>query len=184
MVIAEIQDRIDHLVVDKEKIKDKGVNTKALKQERDEEFNTRMESLDKEQEQKVKSLRDDYLKRIKEASSPAEKDKLLEEMGKRLKSVEANLAEEKKRQEAQLLKMLKARQKKNLKTVEKTMDKDIDELEDQIDKLKTNMDADKAQIYAEKGNVTGQLDHEVTAKKNKIANSLEDKFKGFDNNLT
>jgi len=50
MVIAEIQDRIDHLVVDKEKIKDKGVNTKALKQERDEEFNSRMESLDKEQE--------------------------------------------------------------------------------------------------------------------------------------
>jgi len=48
----------------------------------------------------VKSLRDDFLKRIKEASSPAEKDKLLEEMGKRLKSVEANLAEEKKRQEA------------------------------------------------------------------------------------
>lgn len=100
MVIAEIQDRVDHLIVDKEKIKDKGVNTKTLKAERDEEYASRMETLDKEQEEKVKALRDDYLKRIKEASNPAEKDKLLEEMGKRLKSVEANLAEEKKRQEA------------------------------------------------------------------------------------
>lgn len=100
MIIAEIQDRVDHLVVDKEKIKDKGVNTKTLKAERDEEYAGRMETLDKEQEEKVKALRDDYLKRIKEASNPAEKDKLLEEMGKRLKSVEANLLEEKKRQEA------------------------------------------------------------------------------------
>lgn len=130
MIIAEIQDRVDHLVVDKEKIKDKGVNTKTLKAERDEEYAGRMETLDKEQEEKVKALRDDYLKRIKEASNPAEKDKLLEEMGKRLKSVEANLLEEKKRQEAQLQKMLKARQKKNLKQNEKNMDKEIDELED------------------------------------------------------
>lgn len=33
-------------------------------------------------------MRDDYLKRIKEAQTPAEKDALIEEMGKRLKHVE------------------------------------------------------------------------------------------------
>ena len=45
--------------------------------------------------------------------------------------------------------------------------------------MKQNMDTDKAQIYAEKGNVAGLLDHDVTMKKNKIANSLDNKFSGF-----
>ncbi len=79
-------------------------------------------------------------------------------MGNRLKNVEANLADEKKRQEAQLQKMLKARQNKALKTKVKGMNNDVNELEDQIDKLKVNMDSDKAQIYAEKGSASGILD--------------------------
>ena len=38
-----MQDRIDNLIQDKEKMKEKGVNTKALKAERDEEYKERMD---------------------------------------------------------------------------------------------------------------------------------------------
>jgi len=91
------------------------VNTKTLKGERDEEYKNRMGALEKEQEEKIRNMRQEYLDKIKSAKNPAEKDKLLEEMGKRLKNVEASLVDEKKRQEAALQKMLKARQKKNVK---------------------------------------------------------------------
>ena len=130
MVITEIQDRIDHLIVEKEQIEEKGVNTKTLKAERDEEYKTRMDALQAEQDEKIRNMRQEYLDKIKAAKNPAEKDKLLEEMAKRLKSVEGNLSEEKKRQEAQLQKMLKARQKKNLKQHVRNMNKEVDELED------------------------------------------------------
>ena len=83
-------------------MEDRGVNTKALKAERDEEYKNRMQSLEQEQEEKIRNMRQEYLDKIKSAKNPAEKDKLLEEMGKRLKSVEANLKDEKARQEAQL----------------------------------------------------------------------------------
>jgi len=40
------------------------------------------------------------------------------------------MADEKKRQETQLKKMIQARQKKNLKHQQKDIDKEVDELED------------------------------------------------------
>jgi len=178
-----MQERMDNLILDKEKMKDKGVNTKSLKAERDAEFKQRMDELQKDQEQKVSSLREEYLKKIKASNNPAEKDKLLEEMGKRLKHVEGSLVEEKKRQEEQLGKMLKARQKKNLKSKEKEMDKEVDELEDQIDKMKANMGTEKAAMYAEKG-VSGALDPNIMVKKQKISNALDEKFTGFQNELS
>jgi len=103
-----------------------------------------MDALNDEQNQKIAMLREDYLNKIKKAKNPQEKDKLLEEMGKRLQKVEGDLADEKARQEAALQKMLKARQKKNLKGKVKDMSKEVDQLEEQIDKLKANMDTDKA----------------------------------------
>ena len=103
-----------------------------------------MDALNDEQNQKIAMLREDYLNKIKKAKNPQEKDKLLEEMGKRLQKVEGDLADEKARQEAALQKMLKARQKKNLKGKVKNMSKEVDQLEEQIDKLKANMDTDKA----------------------------------------
>ena len=80
--------------------------------------------------------------------------------------------------------MLKARQKKNVKQQVKNMNKEVDELEDQIDKLKQNMDSDKAQIYAEKGSASGILEQDIQTKKDKIANSIDNKFHGFQNELT
>ena len=79
--------------------------------------------------------------------------------------------------------MLKARQKKNLKQHVKGMSKNVDELEEQIDKLKANMESDKAQVYAEKGSAAGLLDPDVNIKKQRIAGSLDENFKGLDNEL-
>lgn len=146
-------------------MEDKGVNTRAMKAQREEEYQKRMDALAKEQDEKIRIMREDYLQKIKGAKTEAEKNKLLEDMGRRMKTVEQNLAEEKKRQEAQLQKMLKARQKKGLKQEVKNVNKEIDELEDQIDKIKQNMDAEKAQIYAEKGSASNILDQDTVIKK-------------------
>ena len=109
MVITEIQDQIDKIIVKKEEIEEKGVNTKSMKAEREEEYKTKLEEIDRENQEKIAAMREDYLKKIKAAKNPHEKDKLLEEMGKRLKRVEDDLTDDKKRQEANLMKMLKAR---------------------------------------------------------------------------
>ena len=50
LVVTEIKDRIDQILVEKEKIEEKGVNTKTLKAEREEEYKVRIAALDKEQD--------------------------------------------------------------------------------------------------------------------------------------
>ena len=52
-------------------------------------------------------MREDYMDRIKKARNAAEKEAVLEEMGERLRSTEEALEEDKRRQEANLLKLLK-----------------------------------------------------------------------------
>ena len=143
-----------------------------------------MKEIDQEGEEKLRNTRQEFMDRIKAARNPAEKDKLLEDMGKKLKAAEAQIAEDKERAETQLQKMLKARQKKNLKQKVKGMSKDVDELEEQIDKLKQNIDADKAQVYAEQGSALGLLDQDVVVKKAKIANALDNAYAGFQSELT
>lgn len=64
------------------------------------------------------------------------------------------------------------------------MNKEVDELEDQVEKLKQNMESDKAQMYAENGGAAGLIDSDTTIKKQKIANSIDNKFNGFDNELS
>jgi Skp family chaperone for outer membrane proteins len=93
---------------------------------------------------------------------------LLEEMGKRLKGVEQSLDEEKKRQEATLMKNLKKRQERNKKVRLEELDKKQQKLETQVSKMNAGVDAEKAKIYAEDGG-DALIDNEVTAKKNKIS---------------
>jgi len=64
------------------------------------------------------------------------------------------------------------------------MNKEVDELEEQVEKLKQNMESDKAQMYAQNGGAAGLIDQETTIKKQKIANSIDNKFAGFQNELT
>lgn len=53
---------------------------------------------------------------------------ILEEMGERLRNTEEALEADKRRQEANLLKLLKARQRKNLKQTVKKIDKETEDL--------------------------------------------------------
>jgi hypothetical protein len=73
-------------------------------------------------------MREDYMNRIKLSKNGVEKERILEEMGERLKSTEESLEEDRKRQEANLMKLLKARQKKNLKQTIKKIEKEREEL--------------------------------------------------------
>ena len=70
-------------------------------------------------------------------------------MGQRLKATEENLAEDRQRQEANLLKLLRARQKKNLKSKVKEINKEAEKLYLQVDEIKTKISEHKANVYAE-----------------------------------
>ena len=48
-----------------------------------------------------------------------------------------------------MLKLLKARQRKNLKQTVKRIDKEREDLYDKIDNLKVKVDKHKAEVYAE-----------------------------------
>ena len=104
-------------------------------------------------------------------------------MGKRLKSIEDTLADEKKRQQANLKAQIKARQKKGVRNKVKDMDKDIDSIEDEIEKLKDQVDKEKALAYAEEGNV-GLVDEQVAKRKEKISSAIGALYNGFENQLT
>ena len=56
--------------------------------------------MQKERDEKLNNIREDYMRRIQNEKNPAAKEKLLEEMGRRMKSAEESLLEEKKRSEA------------------------------------------------------------------------------------
>lgn len=86
--------------------------------------------------------------RIKKAKDGSEKESILQEMGERLKSTEKALDEDKKRQEANLVKLLKQRQKKNIKQTIKKIDDEVLELYNKADALKVKVDQQKAFSFA------------------------------------
>jgi hypothetical protein len=98
--IAAIEDEMDEIAKERLQLEDKGINTKEAKRERDQDFKARCEEMDRDRDEKLSNIRQDYLNRISDAKTPQEKEKLLEEMGRRMKSVEESLADEKKRSEA------------------------------------------------------------------------------------
>ena len=94
-----------------------------------------MKEFDVERDKQTKDMREDYLDRIRNTKDGREKERLLEEMGRRMKQVEDLRIEERLRQEASLKKMLKDRQKKNVKKQLKAMDNQIEFIEKDIDKI-------------------------------------------------
>ena len=68
-----------------------------------------MNEFETENDKRLAQIREDYTKRVAAAKDPSDKELILEEMHRRLKSVEDQFADDKKRQEANLMKMLKAR---------------------------------------------------------------------------
>jgi len=135
--------------MERDEIEEVGINSRGLKKEREAELRLRMAEIDKESDSRLAQMRQDYMDRIKEKSDPKEKEKILQEMGKRLKATEESLSEDRKRQEANLMKLLRARQKKNLKQKVKEINKEADKLYTQVDEFKSKIDEHKAKVFAE-----------------------------------
>lgn len=147
--VADLQRQIDDLYQERDEIEEVGINSRGLKKEREAELKIRMAELDKESDSRLSQMREDYMNRIKATSDSSEKEKILQEMGQRLKATEENLAEDRQRQEANLMKLLRARQKKNLKSKVKEINKEAEKLYLQVDEIKTKISEHKANVYAE-----------------------------------
>jgi hypothetical protein len=175
--IKDLEKQIEDLELEKDDIEETGINSRGMKKERLAELKTRMSEVDKEKDSRLAQMREDYMQRIKKASSAAEKEQILEEMGERLRSTEQALEDDKRRQEANLLRLLKARQRKNLKQTVKKIDKEKEELYENIDKLKVEVDKHKADVYAEQGvkNQQGLVEEDVQKKvQNVVQNATTD----------
>jgi len=149
-----------------------------------------MTELDKESDSRLSQMREDYMNRIKATSDSSEKERILQEMGQRLKATEESLAEDRKRQEANLMKLLRARQKKNLKTKVKEINKEAEKLYLQVDEIKTKISEHKANVYAEQGTggaASGLVDQEIAMKRDRIIGLTaisQGKELAFNNDLT
>ena len=174
--IEENENRLQEIQAEKDHLENKGINTKDLKKERDAEYKERCEEMQKDRDEKLNNIREDYMRRIQNEKNPAAKEKLLEEMGRRMKSAEDSLLEEKKRSEAQLMKMLKARQKKKQKQELKELQNEEQKIEEDIEGMKNNIDVKKAEAYAEKGSAEGLVDKTIQDKKEKISKAIGDQF--------
>lgn len=104
-------------------------------------------------------------------------------MGIRLKEFENQLNEDRKKQDANLIKLLRARQKKNNKTKSKALQKEVDKLIEQIETFKKVLDLKKAQAYAEE-NATGLVDGVIEKRIDRITKALDKMFNGFQADLT
>lgn len=63
-----------------------------------------MVEYDNSNDEKLNNVRQEYMKRIEGVTSLSDKERLLEEMGRRLKSIEDQFTDDRKRQEANLMK--------------------------------------------------------------------------------
>lgn len=98
--------KIQEVNAQKDRLEADGIDTRKLKKERALQLAEKMQEFDEDRDRKLQQVREDYLVKIKSAGTPQEKERLLEEMGRRLKSVEEALADERRRQEANLSKMI------------------------------------------------------------------------------
>lgn len=73
--------------------------------------------------------------------------------------------------------MLKARQAQRMKNKTKAIDNQLVELGTQVDKLQGNLDKEKAEIYANQGNLDGLLiDPAITKVKDRLAEEIDNLF--------
>jgi hypothetical protein len=181
--IAAAQELLHDLSSRKEQLEINGIKTKELKYERENEFQTKMNDLEAERAKTLTDMRNEYLERIRNSKDPREKEMLLEEMGQRMAQVEAARADELKKQEQMLKKMLKGRQKKTIRTEIKEIDKQMEAIEQNIERIRQDVDEDKAKAYADEG-MAGLLVDEIKTKKDKLFDKLPANLLGFNNQLS
>jgi len=86
-------------------------------------------------DEKLNNVRQEYMKRIEGVSSLSDKERLLEEMGRRLKSIEDQFTDDRKRQESNLMKQLRARQNKKIARDDAKQQKEIEKKEEVIEEI-------------------------------------------------
>ena len=62
--IEDNEQRIQEIQAQKELLENKGINTKDLKKERDAEYKERCEEMQKDRDEKLNNIREDYMRRI------------------------------------------------------------------------------------------------------------------------
>lgn len=87
----------------------------------------RIAEIDKEKDSRLQQMRQDYMNQVKKQKDGSEKERILQEMGERLKATEQSLEQDKRHQEANLMKLLKARQKKHLRATIKKIVQEIEQ---------------------------------------------------------
>jgi len=90
--IAKLEDEINEIEMDIDKTEQKGIKTKKHKEEQQAELKDTLLELKKDKDQKMNSLKNDYLERIAKAKTPLEKERLLDEMQRRTRQLEAELS--------------------------------------------------------------------------------------------
>lgn len=77
-------------------------------------------------------VRQEYINRLKGAKSDKEKERIVDEMQRRLQAIEEELAKEKAEQERNLEKILMLRQQKRVKKLAHDAEKEIEKKDQQI----------------------------------------------------
>ena len=91
------------------------------------------------------------MERVRNAKTPQDKERILDEMHGRLQNIEDQLNREKAQQQKNLDKILKERQARRLKKMAKDQDQAIEAKAKEIQMLQREIQKEKAQIYAETG---------------------------------
>lgn len=142
-----------------------------------------MVEFDGANDEKLNNVRQEYMKRIEGVSSLSEKERLLEEMGRRLKSIEDQFTDDRKRQESNLMKQLRARQNKKIARDDAKQQKEIEKKEEVIEEIQAEIDIEKAKVYAEQG-TTNLVDQAILSRMERVANKACAKGSNFDSEHT
>jgi len=146
--VEQLEEECDELREDKLKLEHGGLSAEA-KQELAQEQKVEKERLDRNKEEKVKEIRDEYMDRMRRARTAAEKERLLTEMQHKIKSVESELEKERKAQLKLLEKSLRERRRKRLQKKLEEKEEEIKSQNDVKAQKEEEKDLRQMRLYAE-----------------------------------
>lgn len=126
-----------------------GIGTDEFKKELSDEKQSEQDKIEKKKEEEIKSIRDEYMSRIRGAKNPADKERLLTEMQARIKAAEDEAERLKKQQMKMLEKNLRARQRKRLQDKVKAKNAEIEDKLKSRELLDFAKELEKMKLYAE-----------------------------------
>lgn len=136
---------------DMEEILENGMKDPNLQQLLEREKEAELEKIERQILEKQDLVRQEYLNRLKGAKNDKEKERILDEMQRRLAAVEDELRKEKSEQERNLERALLLRQQKRVKKLAQERENEIKKRDDEIKVLKGEISKDRANVYIESG---------------------------------